>query len=403
MKTCNSFLRAHRPLGVVYEIGRWLVHKLFFFVPEITPVWYGFNKRPVSGATEKLPFNKIWYRIRRPLYWHEHVYYNLDNALSANPNVKGFAFVFFMGIGDYLYTTPVLEALKQKYPRVPFYAYVGAQFDRNNSPLVGKLLVQNPHFKKVFYFHGTRHPLIWKNYNYADALKNVPENFLVIPVYYDYGVKIAHRVASLYDTFNLPVPQDVPAPKMYFPKTLAPVVIDYLAAARAQAQAAKGIVFLQLDSRGSNYVYPHMRELAQGLIKQGYFVMSVTKGGPLRNPKYLEIDIKELSINQTWQLLYLLKREFALYVIAVNSVFWAASAGLQLPNLGLQHWIDKKVHNLWYPNIEVVTNHIYPFLPREKQIFAPAQSYTRHNKKIIDYKPDWVIRWFNEKFNKESL
>ncbi|MBO5910766.1 MAG: hypothetical protein J6Q05_01030, partial [Elusimicrobiaceae bacterium] len=60
------------------------------------------------------------------------------------------------------------------------------------------------------------------------------------------------------------------------------------------------------------------------------------------------------------------------------------------------HWIDKKVHNLWYPNIEVVTNHIYPFLPREKQVFAPAESYTRHNKKIIDYKPDWIIRWFNE-------
>ncbi len=115
----------------------------------------------------------------------------------------------------------------------------------------------------------------------------------------------------------------------------------------------------------------------------------------------MEIDIKKLSINQTWQLLATLKQEFALYVIAVNSVFWAASAGLGLPNLGLQHWIDKKVHNLWYPNIEVVTNHIYPLLPREKQIFAPAQSYTRHNKKIIDYKPDWILRWFEQMRNKQ--
>lgn len=143
-----------------------------------------------------------------------------------------------------------------------------------------------------------------------------------------------------------------------------------------------------------------MKALAEGLIKEGYYVMSVTKGGPLANPNYLEIDIKKLSINQTWHLLSLLKGEFALYVIAVNSVFWAASAGLGLPNLGLQHWIDKKVHNLWYPNIEVVTNYIYPLLPREKQIFAPQESYTRHNKKIIDYKPDWVIKWFKEKFGK---
>ena len=126
--------------------------------------------------------------------------------------------------------------------------------------------------------------------------------------------------------------------------------------------------------------------------------MSVTKGGPIDDKNYLEIDIKKLSINQTWQLLATLKKEFSLYVIAVNSVFWAASAGLDLPNLGLQHWIDKKVHNLWYPNIQVVTDYIYPLLPREKQIQAPPESYTRHNKKIIDYKPTWILRWFKETF-----
>jgi hypothetical protein len=87
-------------------------------------------------------------------------------------------------------------------------------------------------------------------------------------------------------------------------------------------------------------------------------------------------------------------------VIAVNSVFWAASAGLGLENLGLQHWIDKKVHNLWYPNIEVVTEIIYPHLPREKQILAPTESFTRHNKKIIDYKSDWIIKWFKDCFEK---
>ena len=67
--------------------------------------------------------------------------------------------------------------------------------------------------------------------------------------------------------------------------------------------------------------------------------------------------------------------------------------------MGLQHWIDPKVHNLWYPNIEVVTNHFYAHLPREKQIMALAESYTRHNKKIIDYKPDWIVKWFKETFD----
>lgn len=393
------FLCAHRPLCVLYETLRWLGHNIFFFVRTRTPVWYRFDRKYQAGEQprETLPLDAAWYRISRPLYRHEHVYYNFDAALAANPSVKGLALIFFMGIGDYLYTTPMIEELKKKYPHLPFYGYVGAQFDRNNSPLVGKLLQSNPHIEKVFYFNGYRHPLIWKNYNYADAFKNIPEGFLAVPVYYDYSVRVPHRVKSLFETFGLPVPADVPAPVMYFPKDPAPVVAEHLADISRRAAGKKGIVFLQLDSRGSNYVYPHVKTLAEMLMAEGYFVMSVTKGGPTDSPAYAEIDIKKFTINETWHLLSLLKAKFPLYVIAVNSVFWAASAGLGLPNLGLQHWIDKKVHNLWYPNIEVVTDYIYPLLPRGKQIHAPAQSYTRHNKKIIDYKPDWIIKWFKDK------
>ncbi len=402
MTSFQKYLREHRPLCVLYECARWLKHKLLGWMEPATPVWYAFGHRPKNTSHEKLSINDAWYHIRRPLYMHEHVYYNLDNALAVNPNIKGFAFVFFMGIGDYLYTTPVLEALKKKYPTLPFYGYVGGQFDRNNSPLVGKLLAENPHFQKVFYFEGGRHPLIWKNYEYTSALKEVPEGFLVIPLYYQYGTTIRHRVASLFDTFGLPVPHEIPVPQMYFPSQFPAAAADYLERARQGTRNKKGIVFLQLDSRGSNYVYPQVRALAQGLIEDGYFVISVTKGGPVDNENYLEINIKQLSINQTWQLLATLKQEFPLYVIAVNSVFWAASAGLGLPNLGLQHWIDKKVHNLWYPNIEVVTNYLYPLLPRDKQLAAPAESYTQHNNKIIDYKAAWVRRWFNEKFGDQK-
>lgn len=396
----RNLIYANRSVCVCYETLRWLFYKIFGFLYAHTPSWYHFSGTAQKPAHEQAPFDKTWYRIKRPLCIHEHVFYNLDNALAVNPNVKGVAFVFFMGIGDYLYATPLLAALKEKYPNLPFHAHVGAQFDRNNSPLVGKLLEENPHFEQVFYFDGVRHPSIWKNYDYSSALKNIPEGFLTVPVYYEYNVHVPHRVTSLFETFSLPAPEKVPTPVMYFPQTPAPVVAETLDAVRTKAQGKKGIVFLQLDSRGSNYVYPHMRALAEGLIKEGYFVMSVTKGGPTESADYLEVDIKKFAINQTWHLLALLKAEFPLYVIAVNSVFWAASAGLGLPNLGLQHWVDKKVHNLWYPNIEVVTDYEYPLLPREKQIIAPAQSYTPHNKKIIDYKPDWVIKWFKEKFEK---
>lgn len=220
-----------RPLCVGYETLRWLWHKVFFFVHRPTPVWYRFDQKhaPAQTPKETLPLDKNWYRISRPLYRHEHIYYDFEKALAVNPSVKGLALIFFMGIGDYLYATPMIEALKKKYPHLSFHAHVGAQFDRNNSPLVGKLLQTSPHIEKVFYFNGYRHPLIWKNYNYREAFENIPEGFLAVPVYYDYSVRVPHRVKSLFETFGLPAPQDVPAPKMYFPARPAPVVEEHLA------------------------------------------------------------------------------------------------------------------------------------------------------------------------------
>ena len=398
-RTLYRKICSRRFFCVPYEMFRWTWHQCTGWWPEKTAPWYRLGSRPFRPGVLS-PADPRGYYIRRPLYRHEEVHYNLDYAIRTPGAVKGIAFVFFMGIGDYLYTTPVWEALKKKYPQLPFYAYVGAQFDRNNSPIVGKLLAENPHFDKVSYFNGTRHPLIWKNYDYESVFQQIPPGFLVVPVYYEYSKRVTHRVINLLETFGLDVPAEPPVPVMYFPPEPAAVVSEGLQTVRSKMKGKKGIVFLQLDSRGSNYIYPHVRELAEGLIGQGYTVISVTKGGPTENPNYVELDIKNLTINQTWQWLALLKKEFPLYVIAVNSVFWAASAGLDLPNLGLQHWVDKKVHNLWYPNIEVVTNYYYPFLPREKQVMAPPESYTHFNRKIVNYKPDWVLKWFLEKFGK---
>ncbi|MCQ2410135.1 MAG: hypothetical protein MJ053_00955 [Elusimicrobiaceae bacterium] len=381
---------AVRALCVPYEIGRWLWHGTFGWLEQKGACWYRLGNK---NFQPKQPAQ----RIHRPLCRHEAVHYNLDNALQQ-PGVKGFAFIFFMGIGDYLYTTPLWPLLKKKYPHLPFYAYVGASFDRNNSPLVGKLLEQNPCFEKVFYFNGHRHPLIWKNYDYEDAFKNIPPGFLAIPVYYDYSKQVTHRVVSLFDVFGLPLPEKLPVPVLPFPAVAPLVVAQTLQLVRQKTVGKKGVVFLQLDSRSSNYTYPYVRALAEGLIRDGYVVISVTPGGPLERPEYMELDIKKMTINQTWQLLHLLKQEVAVYVISVVSVFWAASAGLELPNLGMQHWVDPKIHNVWYPNIEVITHRYYPFLPREKQLIAPPESYTPHNRTLVDFKPDWVLKCFHEKF-----
>ncbi len=391
----------YRPLCVAEELARFVYHKTFGFVFEPqTPVWYNFGK-PRGFVHETLPLNAAWHKIHRRLYRKEHVFYNIDNALAANPDLKGIALIFFMGIGDYLYTTPMIAALKKKYPKLAFYAYVPKGFDRNNSPIVGTLLEANPNIDKTFYFEGYRNQLVWKNYNYEAAFKDIPDNFLVMPVYYEYGQNIAHRTISLFETFGLPAPQEPAAPVFYFPKEPKAAVGEAFKKINKIAAKKKGIVFLQLDSRGSFYSYPHTDDLARKLIREGYFVITVSPSAILDEAFY-KIDFKAFSFNDTCHLLNLLKKENKIYIIALNSVFWAASGGLDIPNLGLQHWVDKKVHNLWYPNITVVTDYKYPQIPAAKMIMAKPHHYTRYNKKIINYDPQFVFDSFNKMLAKEE-
>lgn len=394
----NRIIWQWRPLCVAQELTRYVYHKTFgCFYKQKTPVWYSFDRPCKVHKKETLPINADWYKINRLLYRSEHVFYNINNAVKVNPDLKGIALIFFMGIGDYLYTTPMIEALKKKFPNLPFYAYVSQHFDRNNSPIVGSMLMTNPNIEKVFYFDGYRNPLVWKNYNYDDAFKSIPQDFLAVPVYYQYGTKIKHRTISLFKTFSLPfgLKKPAPAPIFYFPQEAAPAVTATLQKILPFAKKKKGIVFLQLDSRGSSYTYPYTDDLIRRLIREDYFVASVTPSAVV-DEAFCQIDVKQFTFNQTCHLLSLLKQKHKMYIIAVNSVFWAASAGLDIPNLGLQHWIDKKVHNLWYPNITVVTDYIYKNLPEGKMLSANPQDYTRHNKKIINYKADFVLECFKK-------
>ena len=150
---------------------------------------------------------------------------------------------------------------------------------------------------------------------------------------------------------------------------------------------------MQLDSRSSFYTYPEIDELVRKLIWDNYFVLSVTKCGVV-DPHFKMLDIKKFSFNENCHLLKLLKKYFPLQIIALNSVFWAASSGLDIPNLGLQHWQDPKVHNLYYPNITMLTEIKYSKIPSKKQIVVrEGEDFTRHNKKIIDFKVDAILKY----------
>ena len=407
------FIKCPRLICQLYELCRIALRCIKS--EEHTPCWYNYCARQDDGGKKikysipdinnpaELP-GRDWFRLTRPFRIHEHITFNFEAAIEAYPRLKGIAFIFFMGAGDYLYASPVFPELKKKYPGLDFIALAGDKNDRNNSALVAQLLKTNPCFSNVrTYSDGRRHPVIWKNYDYRNALEYVPEDYLAVPVYYDYSVKVSHRVHSLFETYGLPFPEQgniekVPTPQMYFPGEPSETVKEYFNVIERMC-GGKDIVFLQLDSRGSDYTYPYIRGLA-GMLSSEYAVLSVTPGiSGIKN--CLELDIKKLAMNDTFRLLSMLAQKHKTGVIAVNSVFWAASAGLNLPNLGLQHWHDPKLHNLWYSNITFLTDIIYEKIPRKYQIHAGPEHWKRHNKKIIDFLPEFIYENFRNMFSKK--
>ena len=386
----RKFIYKSRFLTELYETCRWVYAQINKILgeKEICPVWYSFEDNPENTKTETLEINENCYSIKRPLLINEHIYYNLDNALAVNPKIKGFALVFFMGIGDYLYTTPLIEALAKKYPQMELWAYAAFE-DR-----VTTFLKTNPNIKKVTTFKGFKNPLIWKNYDYSEVVQKAPKDFLILPVYYEYKKISLHRTASLFDTFGLPFNErkNFPKPIFYFPKEIPAKVTDALENIKKSAKGTKGIVFLKLDN--GIYSYSEIDELVRRLIWDNYFVLSVTKCGVV-DPHFKMLD-KKFAFDDICLLLDLLKKELPVKIISIASEFWPLSAGLGIANLGLQYRFNNKIHNLHYPNINIMTEIKYSKIPSKNQIVVRENiDFMRRDKKIIDFKVESILKYLH--------
>ncbi len=391
----RKFIYKYRFLTVICETCRWVYIQTNRILgnKEICPVWYSFEDNPEDTKTETVEINEDWYSIKRPLLINEHIYYNLDNALAVNPKIKGFALVFFMGLGDYLYTTPLIAALSKKYPKMELWAYVSDKLNGNDSHLITGLLKTNPNIKKVKTFKGFRNPFVWKNYDYSEVVKQAPKDFLVLPVYYEYKKISLHRTASLFDTFGLPFNErkNFPRPIFYFSEEIPSKVADSLKTIKKSAKGTKGIILLKLDNNA--YTYQEIDELVRKLIWDNYFVLSVTKCGVV-DPHFKMIDIRKFAYNDMCHLFSLLKKEMPVFAISLDNEFWPVSAGLDIPTLTLQHLFNQKLHNLYYPNILLLTEYKYSKIPSKKQIVVgEGVDFTRRDKKIIDFKIDAILKY----------
>lgn len=325
-------------------------------------------------------------------------YYDVTRLRRTRP-VDGLALVFFMGAGDYLMTTPLIRALHLAHPDLPIYAFGSSHTDNVNSSLVIGLLKANPLVNRVFAYRG-RPRDVWTDYDFQDALKDIPKNFVILPVIYDVEPTVFHRTTSLLETFNLPVDLPLPAPIAY-PTPLSPVAANILSALQARIEIAlpKAVVFTHFGARSSGYEYPNIARLVTQLTQQGYLVVSFSPTG-LKDDNVIDIDIATITPCDSIELLRALKRGPArLLMISVNSLMWPISAALDIPNLGLHVFRDPSMHQYLYPNIFVITRHFFDRLPPFSLFLAPPSSYQRRQSvdevtTFTDYHPEYVLDSF---------
>lgn len=325
-------------------------------------------------------------------------YYDIARMRRTRP-VGGLALIFFMGAGDYLMATPLIRALHLAYPDLPIYAFGSSHMDNVSSSLVIGLLKVNPLIDRVFSYSG-RPRQVWTDYDFQDALKDIPPDFIILPVIYDVEPTVFHRTTSLLETFNLPVDLPLPVPIAY-PAPLSARAIEILTVlqSRIKASSPTAVVCTHFGARSSAYEYPHAASLVRQLAGRGCLVIGFSPTD-VKNDNVFDIDVSTIAPADTIELLRALKAgPEKLCVISVNSLMWPISAALNVPNLGLHVFRDPSMHQYLYPNIFVVTPHFFSSLPAFRMFLAPSGSYQQRSSSIgsttfIDYNPEYVVDSF---------
>jgi hypothetical protein len=360
----------------------------------ITAPWI--RNRGYPDKVERRPRLPGWYHFRhRFTFDYEYMKLNIGYATEAG-DVKGLALMFAMGAGDYFFATPLLAALRNRFPQLPIIGFATTNAGEVNSPLLPELMRHDPNLNEVRLYDG-KQTRRYKNYDYSDAVRLAPPNYLTMPVFGNHLPSQRHRVISLFECFGLEMPATVPVPLIHTPSPPPPHVLQLLSSIKQQVsrQGAKGVVFLQADSRASHYSYPEIDELASGLSERGYFVLSASKLGRSL-PCAHTLDFKEFALMDSILLLKLLKEQVEdTRIVSVASVFWSVSAGLGIPNLGMQHFPDDAMHNYWYPNITVITHRDYPRLPAPVRFLAGAEDYKLNDNGYAVFNPGFVLSCFD--------
>lgn len=333
----------------------------------------------------------------------EDFYFDVARARELHPDIRGIAIIFFCGVGDYLYGTPAFACLKKEFPNLDLYGYVSKNTDNNNSPQVRRLLETNPHFQKTFYYDGKPCPGLWKNYDYSDAIKDIPDDFIVVPFVYKYSSGSDHRIVEIFDMLCLKRPLCVPRPALYPHKQERQHVRRMADEVTRLGADSRGICIVQFEHRSTRYAYRYINELIEMLLVENYFVIPTSQEVTVSHPRLAKLDFSVFDMADSIELFRLLAEASPdIRFLGCNSMSWALSGALNVPNLSVQHIRDEKNHALWFPNITVITPVRYPRIPvfwqhlDTRNITAGGERWDGSVMEYFEYRPNTIMEHFRQ-------
>ena len=350
--------------------------------------WY-LIKNELGESFFYSPVSHIFQENIKP---NESVYFNLHHAIKKY-SPKGICLVFFMGMGDYLFVTPFISQLKKEFPYLKILALVSKNQDVYNSPLVADLVGLNKNIDDVRLYDGFINRGNYKSYNYKDAIKNNENDFLLVPVIYEYNSIIKNRAESLCVNYGLKFPESsTPKIDLMDKNEKCDEIVSNIIC-KADSRKINSIVILHLETRSSNYMYPFKKELCELLLNDGCMILSFTNIS-YENDNLIELDVKDLKIYES---IYIISKIFKKFVgffsmITTPSVIGAVSSGLGIVNLQLQHRRDYGLRSIFYDNLFLLTNHKYRNIPESRMFLVKSSEYSLNTKGYVDYYPNSIMK-----------
>ena len=404
----------HASFKIAIEKMKWHVKEL---IKASTPYnnETSYEENIIKKKIERNYYDENWYLIKNELgksYFYspislifqeniepsESVYFNLHHAIKKY-SPKGIALVFFMGMGDYLMSTPLINKIKKTYPDINLYAGISSSLDSVNSPKTKELMKGNPLINEIYEYKGVIKNY-WKNYDFTDLIKKIPKNTLIVPVIHEDNEKTTHRVNTLFKTFGFEKVNDIDLnPILYenYPTNKAKKIIKMIIERTKKRKELK-IVFTHFFARSSMYSYRDRNVLIKLLSDNNYYVINFSDEEIILENVY-NININEISPVDTIEILRTIKNHFQkISIISVNSIMWPISAGLGIENLGLHIFNDKLIHQYFYPNIYIISRYKYDKIPNNHLIICPeSESYFEKNPMeilLIHFDPKFIFNQF---------